>query len=289
MKISDILSNGHPKLSFEVFPPKNSEAFETVRKAAGEIAMLKPDFMSVTYGAGGGTSQYTVSVACELQKNYSVPTLSHLTCVNSTKEKVHEVLRQLTENGIENIMALRGDLPEDGGGHREYKYASELVKEIKSYGDFCVGGACYPEGHPESDSTESDIEHLKIKVDAGCDFLTTQMFFDNETFYRFADRIRSAGIKVPLVAGIMPVTSAAQIKRIGLLSGGEIPKSFLRIVERFCDDPGAMKQAGIAFTTSQIIELMSNGFNAIHIYSMNKPDVAAKIKSNISDILNLSV
>lgn len=287
MKITEILNKNGTVLSFEVFPPKNSDTFESVKKAALDIAALKPDFMSVTYGAGGGTSDYTVDMASDIQNKYGVSTLAHLTCVNSTKEKIKNVVDEIKANNINNIMALRGDIPKDGEVCREYKYASELMTQLKKYGDFCLGGACYPEGHPESPDIQSDIEFLKCKQDCGCDFLTTQMFFDNNVFYSFVEKVRKAGVTLPIVAGIMPVTSAAQIKRIGLLSGGEIPKSFIKIVERFANDPDAMMQAGIAFTTTQIIDLMANGFNAIHIYSMNKPDVAKRVLDNVSDIIKV--
>ncbi len=285
MKIKEILAEGRPTLSFEVFPPKTEEKYESVEKAAFAIASLKPDFMSVTYGAGGGTSQYTVSIASKIKKEYKVASLAHLTCVSSTREEVHRVLEQMKEEGIENVLALRGDIPADGPAAHDYKYASQLIREIREYGDFCIGAACYPEGHVESANKTEDILHLKEKVEAGCDFVTTQMFFDNNILYNYLYRIREKGVTVPVVAGIMPVTNAGQIKRICQLSGTYLPARFKAIVDRFGDNPAAMKQAGIAYATDQIIDLIANGVNGIHVYSMNKPDVAESILKNLSEIL----
>ena len=285
MKIRDILAGGRPPLSFEVFPPKTEDAYESVEHAAAEIAKLKPDFMSVTYGAGGGTSDYTVQIASTIQDVYKVTPLAHLTCVSSTREKVHVVLEQLKERGIENILALRGDIPKDGKTPEVYHYASELIREIKSAGDFCIGAACYPEGHVESANKSVDMDYLKQKVEAGCDFVTTQMFFDNSVLYSYLYRIREKGITVPVIAGIMPVTNAGQIKRITQMSGSYLPSRFLSLVDKFGDKPAAMKQAGIAYATDQIIDLLANGVKGIHVYSMNKPDVAAKIKENLSEII----
>lgn len=285
MKIRDILAQGKPVLSFEVFPPKVESAFESVEHAAFEIAALSPAFMSVTYGAGGGTSKYTVDIAADLKEKYGVTSLAHLTCVSSTREHVHQVVDQLKARKIENVMALRGDIPKDGNIQHDYRYASELITELKSLGDFCIGGACYPEGHVESPTKAEDILHLKEKVDAGCDFLTTQMFFDNDVLYNFLYQIREKGITVPVVAGIMPVTNAKQMKKIISMSGAQIPAKFRAIVDKFGDNPAAMRQAGIAYATDQIVDLVANGVNAVHVYSMNKPDVAAQIKSSLSEII----
>lgn len=285
MKIKEILGRGEPTISFEVFPPKTADNYESVKKAALEIAQLKPAFMSVTYGAGGGTSRYTVDIAAALKEQGGVTPLAHLTCVSSTKEKVHQVLGELKERGIENVLALRGDIPADGHVEKDYHYASELIREVKAEGDFCVGAACYPEGHVETEHKADDILNLKHKVDCGVDFLTTQMFFDNSILYNFLYRIREKGITVPVVPGIMPVTSAKQIKRIGFLSGTMLPQRFLAVVDRFGDDPEAMKQAGIAYATDQIIDLFANGVNHVHVYSMNKPEVAEAIMKNLSQIV----
>lgn len=285
MKIRDILAQEKPVLSFEVFPPKKESAYESVEKAAAEIAGLHPSFMSVTYGAGGGTSQYTVDIAAGLARDYGVTSMAHLSCVSSTKADVSEMVKKLEEKGIENVLALRGDIPPDGHVEHDYRYASELVRDLKAMGNFCIGGACYPEGHPESANKKEDILHLKEKVDAGCDFLTTQMFFDNNLFYNFLYRIREAGITVPIIAGIMPVTNASQMKRILSMSGTALPTRFKMILDKFGDNPAAMRQAGIAYATEQIIDLVANNIHAIHIYSMNKPDVAAQIKNSVSEIL----
>ena len=285
MKIKDILGQGKPTLSFEVFPPKTEDKYESVEKAAVESAGLSPAFMSVTYGAGGGTSRYTVDIASMLSNTYQVPALAHLTCVSSTKSQVHQVLEELKERNLENVLALRGDIPKDGVVETDYRYASQLIYEIKQTGDFCVGAACYPEGHVESVNKTADIGYLKEKVEAGCDFVTTQMFLDKNILYHYLYRIRERGITVPVVAGIMPVTNVAQIKRICQMSGTYLPARFKAILDRFGDNPAAMKQAGIAYATEQIIDLIANGVDAIHVYSMNKPDVAAKIKENLSEIL----
>lgn len=287
MKIRDILGKGKPTLSFEVFPPKTEDKYESVEKAAMEIAAKKPSFMSVTYGAGGGTSRYTVKIAAEIQERYGVMALAHLTCVSSTREKVHQVLEELKLRGVENVLALRGDIPQDGKVEKDYHYASELIREIKESGDFCIGAACYPEGHVESENKTKDIQHLQEKVESGCDFVTTQMFFDNNILYNYLYRIREKGITVPVIAGIMPVTNVSQIRRICQMSGTYLPSRFKAIVDRFGENPAAMKQAGIAYATEQIIDLIANGVNGIHVYSMNKPDVAEKIQENLSEILNL--
>lgn len=285
MKIIDILNSKEVTLSFEVFPPKTSTNYENVMASAKKIAALKPSYMSVTYGAGGGTSDYTTSIAAELTHTHGVQTLAHLTCVSSTKEKVASVIEDLKEKNIENILALRGDRPQDGTYESDYNYACELIEDIKAQGDFCIGGACYPEGHTESANKKADIAALKHKVDAGCDYLTTQMFFDNNIMYNFLYRIREQGIMVPVIAGIMPVTNANQIQRIVSMSGTQMPERFRAIVDRFADHPAAMQQAGIIYATEQIIDLIANGVGHIHVYSMNKPEVAAGIQSSLSEIL----
>lgn len=285
VKIIDRLQEDKITLSFEVFPPKYSKNYDAVSQKALEIAKLHPDFMSVTYGAGGGTSEYTVNIAKEIQQREGVDVLAHLTCVSSTKEKVHNMLEIFKANGIENIMALRGDLP-DGEIPHHYEHASELIKEIKAFDpNFCIGGACYPEGHPEAHNKNEDIENLKKKIDAGCDFLTSQMFFDNAIFYNFLFRAREAGIQVPIVAGIMPITRKEQVKRAIQLSGSSVPARFVSMVDAFGDNEPAMKQAGIIYATEQITDLIANGVKHIHVYTMNKPDVAKGIMDNLSEIL----
>ena len=290
MKIKKILEAGVPAMSFEVFPPKTESAFDSVQGAVREIAALRPSFMSVTYGAGGGTSQYTLDIAKDIKKAFSVPMLAHLTCVSSTRESVRARINAMKEAGIENVMALRGDLtPEMEGADRSgwaYRYAVDLIRDLKeSSADFCIGGACYPEVHPESANQKEDIRYLKERVDAGVDFLTTQMFFDNNLLYSFLYKIREAGITVPVVAGIMPITRATQVARAIKLSGSFMPHRFVSLVDRFGSNPDAMKQAGIAYATDQIIDLYANGITNVHVYSMNQPDVAAKIQANVSAIL----
>ena len=284
MKISEILSQNKLSLSFEVFPPKTSETYENVKNSALGVADLKPDFMSVTYGAGGSTSTYTLDIAQSILEKGVTP-IAHLTCVSSSRETIREKLSQIKEKGIENILALRGDMPSGMTPESlDFTYACDLVEEIRSFGGFCIGGACYPEGHTESSSLSSDIFNLKKKVDAGCEFLTTQMFFDNNILYNFLYKIREAGITVPVIPGIMPVTNPAQIKRICALSGTILPRRFIQIVDRFGSNPEAMKQAGVAYATEQIVDLYANGIKAVHVYSMNKPEVAAKIQSNLEGI-----
>ena len=285
MKITDIISGEKPCLSYEVFPPKTGDKFESVLGAATEIAKLQPAYMSVTYGAGGGTSAYTTAICGELEKRGVTP-LAHLTCVSSDKDKIQTELAALRAKGVENILALRGDMPENFDRSRiQYHHASALMEEIAAFGGFCIGGACYPEGHPESENSSKDMDGLKRKIESGCEFLTTQMFFDNHILYNFLYRLYRAGIEVPVVAGIMPVTNAAQIRRLMSISSSALPQRFIRIVDRYGDNPAAMKQAGIAFATEQIVDLYANGVNAVHVYSMNKPDVAAAIRANLSEII----
>ena len=290
MKLTDILLSGKLSLSFEVFPPKTDASFDSVRTATEQIARLHPSFMSVTYGAGGGTSQYTLDIAKNIKERYGVPTLAHLTCVSSTRETVREKIAAMKRAGIQNVMALRGDIPADrldedrSGWH--YRHAVDLIRELREMNeDFCIGGACYPEIHPESADQKEDIRFLKQKVDAGCSFLTTQMFFDNNLLYNFLYKIREAGITVPVIPGIMPITRATQIDRAIRLSGSYMPQRFKSLLDRFGHDPDAMKQAGIAYATDQIIDLYANGITNVHVYSMNNPDVAEKIQANLSDIL----
>ncbi|MCI6595212.1 MAG: methylenetetrahydrofolate reductase [NAD(P)H] [Lachnospiraceae bacterium] len=285
MKITQIFAEHEVTISFEVFPPKTDDRYATVEKAACEIAALHPSFMSVTYGAGGGTSKNTASIAADIQDKFHTPVLAHLTCVSSTREHVRNMVSIYKEKGIENIMALRGDIPKEGRSIFEYNHACELIHDIKSIDDsFCIGGACYPEGHVECESPSADIRYLKEKVDAGLDFLTTQMFFDNNMLYNFLYRIREAGIDVPVLPGIMPITNRKQVARSVALSGSTVPQRFRMMVDRFGDDPAKMKQAGVIYATEQIIDLISNGVTHIHVYSMNKPDIAAGIMQSLDAI-----
>ncbi|MCI8835484.1 MAG: methylenetetrahydrofolate reductase [NAD(P)H] [Ruminococcus sp.] len=291
MKIIDRLNEDRIHISFEVFPPKTDAGFDKVLEATDRIAELHPAYISVTYGAGGGTSKNTAKIASHIREDLGVESLAHLTCASSTIEEVREVISNLKCLGIENILALRGDIPEGMvfPAKERFHYAWELVREIRAQGDFCIGAACYPEGHVENEHKEDDIRYLKQKVDSGVDFLTTQMFFDNDIHYNFLYRIREAGITVPVLPGIMPITSASQMKRSQELSGTVFPRRFLALLDRFGSHPEAMKQAGIAYATDQIIDLLANGVKNIHIYSMNKPDVAAKIMENLSEIVKAPV
>ena len=285
MKITQIFAEHEVTISFEVFPPKTDDRYATVEKAACEIAALHPSFMSVTYGAGGGTSKNMASIAADIQDKFHTPVLAHLTCVSSTREHVRNMVSIYKEKGIENIMALRGDIPKEGRSIFEYNHACELIHDIKSIDDsFCIGGACYPEGHVECESPSADIRYLKEKVDAGLDFLTTQMFFDNNMLYNFLYRIREAGIDVPVLPGIMPITNRKQVARSVALSGSTVPQRFRMMVDRFGDDPAKMKQAGVIYATEQIIDLISNGVTHIHVYSMNKPDTSAGIMQSLDAI-----
>lgn len=291
MKIIDLLTEEKLTLSFEVFPPKVESSFDSVKHATEEIAKLNPAFMSVTYGAGGGTSKYTLDIAKNIKNAYGVPTLAHLTCVSSTKQTVKERIEDIKALGIENVMALRGDIPKERENEDrskwDYHHAIDLIKEIKDIApDMCIGGACYPEIHPESKDQKEDIFYLKQKVDAGCDFLTTQMFFDNNLLYNFLYKIREAGITVPVMPGIMPITNANQVERAVKLSGSFMPQRFKSLVDKFGTNPEGMKQAGIIYATDQIIDLFANGIKNVHVYSMNKPDVAKSILDNLSSILN---
>ncbi len=290
MKLTEILNRNKLSLSFEVFPPKSDSSFSSVKTATEEIAKLKPSFMSVTYGAGGGTSKYTLEIAKNIKERYGVPTIAHLTCVSSNRETVRKRISEMKEVGIQNILALRGDLTpellESNKNAWDYRYATDLISDIKEISsDFCIGAACYPEVHPESRNQSEDIKHLKEKIDAGCSFLTTQMFFDNNLLYNFLYKIREAGITVPVIPGIMPITNANQVERSIKLSGSFMPQRFKCLVDKFGNCPKAMQQAGIAYATDQIIDLFANGIKNVHVYSMNKPEVAQKIQENLSNIL----
>lgn len=285
MFIKDIFASKKPVLSFEVFPPKKTENLEKVKATVEKISRVSCDYMSVTYGAGGSTSKLTPEIAGYMQNELNVTALAHLTCISLTKPEVEDMLKTLRDKGIKNILALRGDIPagaefplKDG-----YRYASELTEDIKKFGGFCVGGACYPECHPDCGSIDEDIENLKKKVDAGADFLVTQMFFDNGAFYDFRDRCVKKGINVPITAGIMPLTNAKQIEKMCVLSGGaSMPSGFVKIISKYIDNPEALRQAGIAYAVNQIIDLVSNDTSGIHIYTMNNPETAESITGAVN-------
>lgn len=288
MKISEILNSKKVTISFEIFPPKKQEAFDSVKKTALSLSSLKPDFISITYGAGGSTQTNTSDLA-QAVENSGTASLAHLTCVRSTKEQLLQTIQTLKQKNINNVLALRGDLPKDAFEGENlfpsgFFHASDLVSLLKQNG-FCVGGACYPEGHPESSNRDTDIENLKHKVEAGVDFLTTQMIFDNDMLYSFLYRLQAAGIHVPVLAGIMPITNANQVSKMVDLSNAYIPRKLLSFCDRFRHDSEAMKQAGIAYATDQIIDLISNGIRGIHIYTMNKPEIAESIVKNVDSII----
>lgn len=287
MRLKEILSKEKITLSFEVFPPKITANYETVKQAAYNVAKLNPSYMSVTCGAGGSTRDNTVKIAKGIQEEYGVTAIAHLTCVGATKEHVIQSLAEMKAAGIENVLALRGDRPQDYEGEPfiDYHYASELVAEIREHSDMCIGGACYPEGHVESENIHTDIRNLKKKVDAGCEFLTTQMFFDNNIFYNFLCKVREAGIDVPVIPGIMPITRASQLQNAVKLSGCNVPMRFRSIVDCFGKDPMAMQQAGIIYATDQIIDLIANGIKHIHVYSMNKAEVVKGIQESLSHLI----
>ena len=287
MKISEILRENPITISMEVFPPKSDVKFESVRKTVREISRLHPAFVSCTYGAGGGTSRYTVEIAQDIMEE-GVASMAHLTCISSTRDTVKDQIGRIRDAGIENILALRGDIPEgmDFPHPRYYAHAVQLVEEIRrEYPEACIGGACYPEKHPDASNKDEDILRIKEKVDAGCDFLTTQMFFNNSIYYNYLYRLREAGVKVPILAGIMPVTSRRQMERSIQLSGCVIPPELTALADRFGDSPAAMQQAGILYASHQIIDLIANGCGHIHVYTMNKPEVAAGILNNLKGIL----
>jgi methylenetetrahydrofolate reductase (NADPH) len=287
MKIKDIIKNNKVTVSFEIFPPKQWDKIENTKKIVREMTQFSPAFMSVTYGAAGTTSGFTTEIADEILADGVTP-LAHLTCLTSTRDKIHSVVKEMKANGIENILALRGDIPEGFvfPDKQYFEHAYQLIDEIHSLGDFCVGAACYPEIHPESRNRVEDIAHLKEKVDCGVDFMTSQMFFDNRVFLNFREMCAIKGIDIPIIAGIMPITNANLLERTVKLSGCSLPKKFEKIVERFGDKNAAMKQAGIIYATEQIIDLMANGVDNIHIYTMNKPDIAGKITEGLAEIIN---
>lgn len=288
MKIREVLNDRDTSISFEIFPPKADYSLDTIYETISELALLKPDFISVTYGAGGSTSKKTVEIASLIQNTYNITALAHLTCVTSTKNEISNTLSLLKENNIENVLALRGDLPQDSNisfpHELHYKYASDLISHIKDTQDFSIGAACYPEGHMECPDKKLDLINLKRKVALGVDFLITQLFFDNNYYYDFIEKLYYLDIKIPIIAGIMPVVNKNQIHRIAQLSGAKIPEKFKRIMDKYEHNSEALKEAGIAYATEQIIDLISSGIKGIHIYTMNKPEIAKNILRNIDKI-----
>lgn len=290
MYIKELYAAKKPILSLEIFPPKKESPIEVIYDTIQGLQNLRPDFISVTYGAGGSSTKRTVEIASLLKNKYGIEALAHLTCIASTKEQVNTIVAELEQQGVENILALRGDLPDDPDfkfpDPLHFRYAQDLISHLKEHSPVCIGAACYPEGHTEAPSLAKDLQHLAEKVEAGADFLISQLFFDNELFYEFMDKLRATGVTVPVSAGIMPVLNRRQIERMTSLSGASLPKKFSRMMEKYEHNPEALKEAGIAYATEQIIDLLSWGVDGIHLYTMNKPDVARKIIGNISSIRN---
>jgi methylenetetrahydrofolate reductase (NADPH) len=283
--IKELFAKTKPVISFEIFPPKKDSPVNTVYSTINSLKDLKPDFISITYGAGGSSKDRSIELSSLVKNKYGIEALAHLTCISSTKQEIERVLQQLADNGIENILAMRGDLPQDPNftfpDPLHYQYAKDLIRQIREKGSFSIGAACYPEGHIECENPEKDLIHLKEKVEAGTDFLITQLFFDNEFFYRFRERAADIGISIPISAGIMPVTNKKQVERILSLCRVNLPEKLLKIMEKYEHSPEALKEAGTDYATEQIIELLSWGAEGIHIYTMNRPEVAKKIMENI--------
>ncbi|HYE81320.1 MAG TPA: methylenetetrahydrofolate reductase [NAD(P)H] [Clostridia bacterium] len=287
MKIKELYKN-KPVISLEIFPPKPEASINTVLDTIDALSDLRPGFISVTYGAGGSSKAHTVKIADLIKNKYHIEALAHLTCIGSTKSDIECILEELKESNIENIMALRGDFPngEDPASldKSEYRYAKDLITHLKEDGSFCIGAACYPEGHIECRDSIADLRHLKQKAECGADFLITQLFFDNNLFYSFLEKLDILGVSLPVSAGIMPVINKKQIERITNLCGATLPAKFRRILDKYGDNPEALKEAGIAYAAEQIIDLLSYGADGIHLYTMNRPEVARKIVSHISNI-----
>lgn len=275
-------------MSFEIFPPKPENDICTIYETLDGLKDLNPDFISVTYGAGGGSNcSKTLEIASAVKHKYGVESAAHLPCINLTRENVVEILDGFKANGIENILALRGDISPDITPRGEFRHANELIEFIRGHGDFDIIAACYPEGHPESANIVEDIRSTKRKVDAGASHLITQLFLDNEHFYAFRERAELAGINVPIEAGIMPVTNRTQIERMVKMCGAKLPKKFVRMLDKFGDNPAAMRDAGIAYAVDQIVDLITQGVDGIHLYTMNKPYVATKICEAVSGLLTV--
>lgn len=287
MKIPELYQHKKPVYSFEIFPPKKTDNIEKIYSTVDGLAHLEPDFISVTFGAGGQTKDtLTGEIASNIKNKFGIESMAHLTCINSTKEQVRTVLKDLDDKGIENIMALRGDINEETGPLGEYHHSNELAIEVQKIDDkIQIMGACYPEGHYESDSLDEDIENLKYKIGAGVRGLITQLFFDNDKFYEFLDKARAAGIDVPISAGIMPITNKRQIERTVALSGSSLPKEFTNMIARYEDDPDGLFDAGIDYAVDQIRDLIEHDVDGIHLYTMNNPRVAAEVTEKIQDLL----
>jgi methylenetetrahydrofolate reductase (NADPH) len=288
MSIAELFKTKNTVYSFEIFPPKKTSPIDTIYSTLNQLEGLKPDFISVTYGAGGNPADSsTRDIASIIKNKYGIKPLAHLTCVNNNRQEMAEILGQLKEHGIDNIMALRGDINPDVPPRTDFRYASELVEFIQGQGKFNISGACYPEGHVESESLIDDIHNLRKKVDAGVEHLVTQLFFDNSVFYSFVERARIAGINVPISAGIMPVLNKNQIERMVSLTAASLPAKFTKMISKYEHHPEALRDAGIAYAIDQIVDLISNGVQGIHLYTMNNPMVARRITESISSLISL--
>lgn len=278
MLIKDIYKQGRPVVSFEVFPPKKDDDIGVILKSLGEMAAFEPDFISVTCGAGGGGNRnMTVEIASSIQDKHGVCSLAHMTCIGAKSEMIQKTLGEMKAAGVRNVLALRGDIPDKAENANEagsYRHAADLIREIRSCGDFCIGAACYPEGHIDCDDLALDTEHLLYKQEAGADFLVTQLFFDNNYFFRFLDRIRSRGVTIPVSAGIMPILSRSQVERMIFLCGASLPSDIIKLLHKYENDPAGLKKAGVEYAAAQIEAILANGADGVHIYTMNKPDVA---------------
>ena len=287
MKIIDKFKEKNPLISFEIFPPKADYPIDTIFNAIDELYNMDPDFMSVTYGAGGSTKDKTVEISSYIQNRYNLTSIAHVTCISSAKSEISNILNSLEENNVQNVLALRGDYPKDSAIALPidgFKNSVELIEHFKRNSNLCVGAACYPEKHPDASNLNEDIDFLKRKMDAGADFLVTQMFFDNELFYDFYDKAVQKGVNLPIITGIMPILNKNQINTIVNLTGNSIPKKFERLLTKYSDNPEALREAGMSYAVSQIIDLLSWGVDGIHIYTMNKPSTARKILGSISAI-----
>lgn len=288
MKIPELFKSGKTVFSFEIFPPKKDGSIDTVYKTLDGLSDLRPDFISVTFGAGGSAAGASTSeIAGLIKRKYNTESIAHLTCVNMTRDEIDRQLEQFREQGIENVLALRGDINPEIPPKKDFLHASDLISYMKERSDLSFSGACYPEGHVESDSLEKDIENLKIKVDAGASHLISQLFFNNEAFYRFIEKVRAAGINVPIEAGIMPCVNASQIQRMVGMCGASLPPKFTKMIARYENNPEAMRTAGIAYAVDQIIDLCANGVDGIHLYTMNNPTIARKIAESVSSVIRI--
>lgn len=285
MRIAELFRRAKPVLSFEVFPPKRNSPVDTIYRTLDELEGLRPDFISVTYGAGGNIADSaTFDIASLIKTRYHIEPLMHLTCINYSRDEVAEMVRMLEKSHIDNVMALRGDINPELPPKHDFRYASELVRYIRANSGLAVSGACYPEGHVDCEDLVSDVLHLREKVEAGCEHLVSQLFFSNDCFYAFLERARIAGIRVPIEAGVMPVTNKKQIERMVAMCGASLPAKFSKMIQRYEHHPEALRDAGIAYAVNQIVDLVAQGVDGVHLYTMNNPFVARRISENVQSL-----